>query len=40
MGVEPIMDEEKLMTFAHQGVGDVGTILGGSMVVLGDRPGR
>jgi 2-polyprenyl-3-methyl-5-hydroxy-6-metoxy-1,4-benzoquinol methylase len=33
------MDEEKLMAFVNQGVGDVGTILGGSMVVLGDRLG-
>ncbi len=33
------MDETKLMTFVHKAVADVGTLLGGSMAVLGDRLG-
>jgi SAM-dependent methyltransferase len=33
------MDETKLMTFLHKTVADVGTVLGGSMAVLGDRLG-
>jgi SAM-dependent methyltransferase len=33
------MDETKLMAFVHKAVADVGTVLGGSMVVLGDRLG-
>jgi hypothetical protein len=33
------MDEAQLMQFAHKAVGDVGAVLTGSMVVLGDRLG-
>jgi 2-polyprenyl-3-methyl-5-hydroxy-6-metoxy-1,4-benzoquinol methylase len=33
------MDEGKLMEFVHRAVGDVGTVLAGSMAVLGDRLG-
>jgi len=33
------MDETKLMGFVNRAVGDVATLLGGSMVVLGDRLG-
>jgi SAM-dependent methyltransferase len=33
------MDETKLMEFVHKAVADVGTVLGGSMTVLGDRLG-
>lgn len=33
------MDEAKLMEFVHKAVGDVGTVLAGSMAVLGDRLG-
>lgn len=33
------IDEEALMSFVHQAVADVGTVLGGSMIVLGDRLG-
>jgi SAM-dependent methyltransferase len=33
------MDETKLMDFVHRAVADVGTLLGGSMAVLGDRLG-
>jgi len=33
------MDETKLMDFLHKTVADVGTLLGGSMAVLGDRLG-
>ncbi|HET7531010.1 MAG TPA: methyltransferase domain-containing protein [Mycobacteriales bacterium] len=33
------MDEAKLMDFVHKAVGDVGALLGGSMVVIGDRLG-
>jgi ubiquinone/menaquinone biosynthesis C-methylase UbiE len=33
------MDEAKLMEFVHKAVGDVGALLGGSMVVIGDRLG-
>jgi SAM-dependent methyltransferase len=36
---EQIMDETKLMDFVGKAVTDVGTLLGGSMVVLGDRLG-
>lgn len=31
--------EEQLMAFVHRAVGDVGTILNGAMVVIGDRLG-
>ncbi|MGI8937906.1 MAG: class I SAM-dependent methyltransferase [Iamia sp.] len=33
------MDETKMMDFLHKAVADVGTLLGGSMTVLGDRLG-
>ena len=33
------MDESKLMDFVHKAVGDVGALLAGSMVVIGDRLG-
>jgi len=33
------MDEAKLMDFVHKAVGDVGALLAGSMVVVGDRLG-
>ncbi len=33
------MDETKMMEFVHKAVADVGTLLGGSMAVLGDRLG-
>jgi SAM-dependent methyltransferase len=33
------MDEARLMGFVHRAVADVGTVLGGAMVVLGDRLG-
>src|SRR3954451_15913198 len=33
------MDEAKLMDFVHKAVGDVGALLAGSMVVIGDRLG-
>ena len=33
------MDETKLMDFVHKAVGDVGALLAGSMVVIGDRLG-
>ena len=33
------MDETKLMDFVHGAVADVGTLLGGSLAVLGDRLG-
>jgi SAM-dependent methyltransferase len=33
------MDEAKLMDFVHKAVGDVGAVLAGSMVVIGDRLG-
>src|SRR5262245_21060807 len=33
------MDENKLMDFVHKAVGDVGSLLAGSMVVIGDRLG-
>jgi SAM-dependent methyltransferase len=33
------MDENKLMEFVHKAVGDVGSLLAGSMVVIGDRLG-
>jgi SAM-dependent methyltransferase len=33
------MDEGKLMEFVHKAVGDVGAVLAGSMVVIGDRLG-
>jgi SAM-dependent methyltransferase len=33
------MDETKLMAFVHKAVGDVGALLAGSMVVIGDRVG-
>jgi 2-polyprenyl-3-methyl-5-hydroxy-6-metoxy-1,4-benzoquinol methylase len=33
------MDEAKLMEFVHKAVGDVGALLAGSMVVIGDRLG-
>jgi SAM-dependent methyltransferase len=33
------MDETKLMDFVHKAVGDVGSLLAGSMVVIGDRLG-
>ncbi|MBK5221923.1 MAG: class I SAM-dependent methyltransferase [Acidimicrobiia bacterium] len=35
----PAIDEETLMAFVHRAVADVGTVLGGSMIVLGDRLG-
>jgi hypothetical protein len=34
-----IVDETKLMDFLHKTVADVGSVLGGSMAVLGDRLG-
>jgi len=33
------MDEQALMDFVHKTVGDVGSLLAGSMVVIGDRLG-
>ncbi len=33
------MDETKLMEFVNKAVGDVGAVLAGSMVVIGDRLG-
>jgi 2-polyprenyl-3-methyl-5-hydroxy-6-metoxy-1,4-benzoquinol methylase len=33
------MDEKRLMDFVHKAVGDVGAVLAGSMVVIGDRLG-
>ena len=33
------MDEQKLMEFVGKAVTDVGSLLGGAMVVLGDRLG-
>lgn len=33
------MDEAQLMDFVHKAVGDVGSLLAGSMVVIGDRLG-
>lgn len=33
------MNESKLMEFVHKAVGDVGALLAGSMVVIGDRLG-
>jgi 2-polyprenyl-3-methyl-5-hydroxy-6-metoxy-1,4-benzoquinol methylase len=33
------MDEDKLMQFVGQAVGDVGAMLGGAMVVIGDKLG-
>lgn len=33
------MDEQALMDFVHKAVGDVGSLLAGSMVVIGDRLG-
>lgn len=33
------MDETKLMDFVHKAVSDVGSVLAGSMVVIGDRLG-
>ena len=33
------MDETRLLAFVHKAVADVGTLLGGSMVILGDRLG-
>ena len=33
------MDEDKLMAFVGQAVGDVGAMLGGAMVVIGDKLG-
>ncbi len=33
------MDETRMMTFVHKAVADVGTLLSGSLVVLGDRLG-
>lgn len=33
------MDEARLMDFVHKAVGDVGSVLAGSMVVIGDRLG-
>jgi SAM-dependent methyltransferase len=33
------MDEEKMMAFVGQTVGDVGAMLGGAMVVIGDKLG-
>ncbi|NLV55811.1 MAG: SAM-dependent methyltransferase, partial [Acidimicrobiales bacterium] len=35
----PPVDEEALMAFVGEAVTDVGRLLGGSMVVLGDRLG-
>lgn len=33
------VDEERLMAFVHKAVGDVGALLAGAMVVIGDRLG-
>src|SRR5438046_1332231 len=33
------MDETKMMEFVGQAVGDVGAVLGGAMVVIGDKLG-
>src|SRR3954471_23042329 len=33
------MDESKVMDFVNKAVGDVGAVLAGSMVVIGDRLG-
>jgi hypothetical protein len=33
------MDETKMMEFVNQAVGDVGAVLGGAMVVIGDKLG-
>ena len=34
-----MVDEQRLMEFVGQAVGDVGGVLNGAMVVLGDRLG-
>src|SRR5207245_3291673 len=36
---EPAMDETKMMEFVNRAVGDVGAVLGGAMVVIGDKLG-
>ena len=36
---ETTLDETKLMDFVGQAVGDVGAMLGGAMVVIGDKLG-
>ena len=33
------MDDTKMMEFVNQAVGDVGAVLGGAMVVIGDKLG-
>ena len=33
------MDETKMMEFVGRAVGDVGALLGGAMVVIGDKLG-
>jgi hypothetical protein len=33
------MDETKMMEFAGQAIADVGALLGGAMVVIGDKLG-
>ena len=33
------MDETKMMEFVGRAVGDVGAVLGGAMVVIGDKLG-
>ena len=33
------MDEDKMMAFVGQAVGDVGAMLGGAMAVIGDKLG-
>ena len=34
-----LMDENKMMAFVGQAVGDVGAMLGGAMAVIGDKLG-
>src|SRR5207302_2212435 len=36
---ESAMDETKMMEFVDRAVGDVGAVLGGAMVVIGDKLG-
>jgi SAM-dependent methyltransferase len=39
MRKEPTMDETKMMEFVNSAVSDVGAVLGGAMVVIGDKLG-
>ena len=38
-GTELAIDESKMMEFVGRAVGDVGAVLGGAMVVIGDKLG-